>query len=81
MLRTGKMRFCFDLAILIWQTPQHHEGEGDRLNDDVFGRVRQQCKAVCWERGGTARRRHGRGFAQIQVPTIRGLTVRVQWTM
>lgn len=39
-MRKGRMRFCFELAILIWQTLQHHEEEEDRLNDDAFGRVR-----------------------------------------
>lgn len=80
MLQTGTMRFCFELAILIWQTPQHHGEEGGRLNDGVFGRVRQPCKSVCWETGGGGKKRRGRGFARIQVPTIRGLTALVQWT-
>lgn len=80
-MRKGRMRFCFELAILIWQTLQHHEEEEDRLNDDAFGRVRQGCKVVCWQRSRSGRRRRERGFSQIQVPTIRELTVQVQWTM
>lgn len=57
------MRFCFELAILIWQTLQHHEEEEDRLNDDAFGRVRQGCKVVCWQRSRSGRRRRERGFS------------------
>lgn len=55
-MRKGRMRFCFELAILIWQTLQHHEEEEDRLNDDAFGRVRQGCKVVCWQRSRSGRR-------------------------
>lgn len=74
------MRFCFEPAILIWQTPQHHEEE-ERPNDDVFDRVRQRCEVVRWKRSRSGRGRRGRGFSRIQVPTTRELTARVQWTM
>lgn len=49
-MRKGRMRFCFELAILIWQTLQHHEEEEDRLNDDAFGRVRQGLR-LCAGKG------------------------------